>query len=80
MTYHVILLVIISNDIPLSPPITLIYHLILDGSLIQYTNLSFYCSFEFLLTNILFVVTQLSLFGLPHGALQLTKAYKAELA
>ena len=53
MTYYVILLAIISNDIPLSLPITFIYHCVFNNSLIQYTSLSFYCSFEFLLTNIL---------------------------
>ena len=33
MTYYVILLVIAFNDIPLSPPITFIYHLVLDDLL-----------------------------------------------
>ena len=38
MTYHVILLVITSNDIPLSPLIVLTYHLIPDGSPFWYTK------------------------------------------
>ena len=80
MTYHVISLVIISNNIPLSPPIALIYYFVPHDSLIQYTSPSSYCSFEFLLTNISFVETWLSLFGSPYGALQLTKAYKTESA
>ena len=80
MTYHVILLVIISNDILLSLMIVLIYPFISDGLLIQYTSLLSYYCFEILLTNILFIRTQFSLFGLPNKALQLTKAYKAEPA
>ena len=80
MAYHVILLVIMSNDIPLNLLIALTYHLVPNGSLIQYTSPSFYCSFEFLLTNILFVGTRLSSFGLSYGALRLTKAYRAEPA
>ena len=80
MTYHVIALVIISNDISLSPPIALTYLLVLDGSLIQYTSPSSYCSFEFLLTNISFVGTRLFLFRSLYGALQLMKAYRAEPA
>ena len=39
MTYHVILLIITSNDIPLSPPIALAYHLVPDGSSFWYTKL-----------------------------------------
>ena len=39
MTYHVILLVITSNNIPLSPSIALAYHLVPDGSPFQYTKL-----------------------------------------
>ena len=78
MTYYMILLAIISNNILLYPPIVLTYLFISDGLLIQYISLSFYCSFEFLFTNISFVGTRLSLFGSPHGALQLTKAYRAE--
>ena len=38
MTYHVILLVITSNNIPPSPPIALAYHLVLDDSPFQYTK------------------------------------------
>ena len=38
MTYYVISLVITSNDIPLSPPIALAYHLVLDGSPFRYTK------------------------------------------
>ena len=38
MTYHVILLIIISNDILLSLPIALIYYLISDNSSFQYTK------------------------------------------
>ena len=55
--YHVILLVIISNYIPLSLPIVLTYYFIPDGSLIQYTSPSSYYSFKFLLTNISFIET-----------------------
>ena len=35
---HMISLVIISNDIPLSPPIALTYYLVPDGSPFQYTK------------------------------------------
>ena len=38
MTYHVISLVITSNDIPLSPSIALTYHLVPDGSPFRYTK------------------------------------------
>ena len=38
MTYHVILLVITSNNIPLSLSIVLTYYLVLNGSLFQYTK------------------------------------------
>ena len=38
MTYHVISLVITFNDIPLSLPIALAYHLVPDGSLFWYTK------------------------------------------
>ena len=38
MIYHVILLIIISNDILLNPPIALTYHLVLDGSSFWYTK------------------------------------------
>ena len=38
MTRHVISLVITSNDIPLSSPIALTYHLVPDGSLFRYTK------------------------------------------
>ena len=77
MTYHVILLVIISNDIVLSLPIALTYHLVSDGSLIQYTIQLSYCSFKILLTNILFIKTRSLSFKSSYGALQLTKAYRA---
>ena len=46
MTYYVILLVIISNNILLSLPITLTYYLIPNGSLTQCINLSSYYSFD----------------------------------
>ena len=46
MTYHVISLVIISNNFPLSPPISFTYFLVPDGSFIQYTSPSSYCSFD----------------------------------
>ena len=36
---HVILLIITSNIIPLSPPIAFTYHLVSDGSLFWYTKL-----------------------------------------
>ena len=38
MTYHVISLVITSNNILLSPPIALAYYLVLDGSPFWYTK------------------------------------------
>ena len=38
MTYHIILLVIISNNISLSTLITLTYYLIFNGLFIQYTK------------------------------------------
>ena len=80
MTYHVILLVIISNNILLSSSIALIYHLVPDGLIIRYMSLSSYCSFEILLTNISFIRIQFSLFESSYGALQLTKAYKTKPA
>ena len=38
MTYHMISLVITSNNILLSPPIALAYHLVPDGLPFQYTK------------------------------------------
>ena len=80
MTYHVILLVIISNNIPLSLSITLIYYFVPNGLFIWYISPLSYRNFEFLFTNILFVKTQPFLFGSPNKALQLTKAYRVEPA
>ena len=73
-----ILFVIISNNILLNLLIALTYYLVPDSLLIQYTSPSSYCSFEILFTNILFIKTQLFLFGLPKKALQLIKAYKVK--
>ena len=80
MTYHVISLVIIFNNILPSSPIALTYHLVSDGLLIQYTSPLSYCSFEILLTSISFIRTQPFLFKSPQKVLQLTKAYKVEAA
>ena len=80
MIYYMILLIIISNNIPLSLSIIFIYHFVSDGLLIQYINLSSYCSFDSYSSISCLLRLNFSLFRSFYKVLQLTKAYKIEPA
>ena len=80
MTYYMILLVIISNNIPLNLLIALTYYLVLDNLLISYINLSSYCSFDFYSPTSCLLELNLFSFKSPYRVLQLTKAYRAKSA
>ena len=80
MTYHVILLVMISNNISLSLLIVLIYHLIPNGLLIRYTSLLSYYDFNSYSPISCLLRLNFFSFRLPHKVLQLIKAYKAKPA
>ena len=69
MIYHIILFVIIFNNILLSLPIAFIYYLIPNNSFIQYTSLSSYCSFNFYLPISRLLKLNLFLFRLLHKVL-----------